>query len=72
MSTRRSFASESAAGLNCIGVALDTEANNSDAPVISAKNSSVTVRVIRTNEDLMIARHTWQRNHKQKRDTEKQ
>ena len=54
-------------GLNCIGIALDTGANDSDAAVISAKHSPVTVRVIETNEDLMIARHTRQRNHKQKR-----
>ena len=45
-------------GLNCIGIALDAGANGSDAAVISAKNSLVTVRVIKTNEDLMIARHT--------------
>jgi acetate kinase len=45
-------------GLNCIGIALDAGANGSDAAVISAKNSLVKVRVIQTNEDLMIARHT--------------
>jgi acetate kinase len=46
------------AGLNCIGVTLDEDANRSNAAVISSKGGPVTVRVIRTNEDLMIARHT--------------
>jgi acetate kinase len=59
-------------GLNCIGVALDTDANNSHAPVISAKNAAVTVRVIQTNEDLMIARHTWRVITNSRRDTEKE
>jgi acetate kinase len=47
------------ARLNCIGISLDADANAKDAAVISTKDSRVTVRVIRTNEDLMIARHTW-------------
>jgi acetate kinase len=45
-------------GLEFIGVRLDAAANNSHAPVISAAGSAVTVRVIVTNEELMIARHT--------------
>jgi len=32
--------------------------NDTHAGIISTKNSSCTVRVIPTNEDLMIARHT--------------
>jgi acetate kinase len=36
---------------------LDTANNGADAAVISAPESRVTIRVIKTNEDLMIARH---------------
>jgi acetate kinase len=32
--------------------------NNTNAGIISTNNSPCTVRVIPTNEDLMIARHT--------------
>lgn len=47
------------ARLEFLGVALDEESNASHAPVISnSKNSRVKVRVIQTDEDLMIARHT--------------
>jgi acetate kinase len=45
-------------GLKCIGITLDEAANSSNAAVISSQASAVTVRVIQTNEDLMIARHT--------------
>jgi acetate kinase len=47
-------------GLECLGVALDTHANSRNADVISAPGSQCTVRVIQTDEDLMIARHTRQ------------
>jgi acetate kinase len=43
-------------GLNFLGVELDESRNTETAPVISAQDSRVTVRVIRTDEDLMIAR----------------
>jgi acetate kinase len=59
-------------GLNCIGIKLDAGANRSDAAVISAKDSLVTVRVIQTNEDLMIARHTSQLITNSNADTVKQ
>jgi acetate kinase len=45
-------------GLEFIGIKLDADANASHATVISATGSAVTVRIIRTNEELMIARHT--------------
>lgn len=45
-------------GLEYLGVALDTTANAGDAAVISLTASQCTVRVIKTDEDLMIARHT--------------
>ena len=46
-------------GMDFMGIVLDATANGSNAPVISGKDSHVTVRVINTNEDLIIARHTW-------------
>ena len=45
-------------GLDFLGLTLDDERNQRGAGVISTDNSRVTVRVIRTDEDLMIARHT--------------
>jgi acetate kinase len=46
------------AGMEAFGVALDSERNQQDAPIISRANSAVIVHVMPTNEDLMIARHT--------------
>ncbi len=46
------------AGLEHLGVELDAERNAADAPVVSPDGASVTVRVVPTNEDLVIARHT--------------
>jgi len=43
-------------GLNFLGIELEEASNNATAPVISAPGSRVTVRVIRTDEELMIAR----------------
>jgi acetate kinase len=40
------------------GLALERSRNEADEPVISTETSRVRVRVIRTNEGLMIARHT--------------
>ena len=44
--------------LSWLGVSLDPGANKASAQVISRKDSRVTVYVIPTNEELMIARHT--------------
>jgi acetate kinase len=41
-----------------LGIALDEAANAADEAVISSRQSAVTVRVIPTDENLMIARHT--------------
>ena len=41
-----------------LGIRLDVERNASHAEIISAPGSTCTVRVIPTNEDLMIARQT--------------
>jgi acetate kinase len=42
-------------GLGFLGVALSQEANGANAGVISAPNAGVTVRVIRTDEERVIA-----------------
>jgi acetate kinase len=41
-----------------IGVALDEEANTRGGPLISRPGSAVSVWVVPTNENLMVARHT--------------
>lgn len=46
------------AGQEFLGIDLDPAANAANAPVISSRGSAVTVRVIPTNEERMIARHT--------------
>jgi acetate kinase len=43
-------------GLNFLGVEINESRNTENAPVISMDNARVTVRVIRTDEELMIAR----------------
>ena len=45
-------------GLEFLGIQLSPEQNAKHAAVISAPGSKCTVRVIATDEDLMIARHT--------------
>jgi acetate kinase len=44
-------------GLGFLGISIDERRNKANAPVISRKGAAVTVRVIKTNEELMIARH---------------
>lgn len=44
--------------LHWIGVGLDRDRNRTQGPVISSSSSAVTVFVIPTKEELMIARHT--------------
>ncbi len=44
-------------GLDWLGIALDEEANEKNAPVISLPESRVEVRVVPTNEEKMIALH---------------
>jgi acetate kinase len=45
------------AGLEFLGVALDPDHNRDHAPVISRDAAAVTVRVMTTDEDRMLARH---------------
>lgn len=53
---------EICADLDCLGVKLDPDANNAcraTEAVISAPDSKVEVRVIPTNEEIIIARNAW-------------
>ena len=47
-------------GLEYLGIILDLQRNDASADLISTRDSRRLVRVIPTNEDLMIARHTQQ------------
>jgi acetate kinase len=44
-------------GLEFLGIQLDAAQNAANAPVISTPASRVNIRVIQTNEDLMIVEH---------------
>jgi len=44
-------------GLEFLGLELDAEHNTRHAPIISRDSSRVVARVMKTDEDLMIARH---------------
>jgi acetate kinase len=44
-------------GLDFLGIRLDASCNDANAALISSSESRVRVRVVKTNEDLMIARH---------------
>lgn len=45
-------------GMEFLGIRLDSPRNEHDAAIISRDDSPVTVRVMKTDEELMIARHT--------------
>jgi acetate kinase len=45
-------------GLEFLGIRIDPERNAAHAPVISSDDASVTVRIVPTDEDLMVAQHT--------------
>jgi acetate kinase len=45
--------------LGWLGIELDEERNRAGSPLISAGHSQVKALVIQTNEELMIARHSW-------------
>jgi len=45
-------------GLGFLGIRLDPARNAVHAPVISCEDAAVTVRIVPTDEDLMVARHT--------------
>ena len=44
--------------LDCFGIRIDEACNDANAGIISVDAAPVTVHVIRTNEELVIARHT--------------
>ncbi len=46
-------------GLEYLGIVIDNALNEKNEPVISNPGSGVAVRVIKTNEELMVARHTY-------------
>ncbi len=48
---------EACRGLECFGVVLDADRNARSEGIASAPSSRVLVRVVKTDEDLMIARH---------------
>jgi acetate kinase len=48
-----------AAKLGWLGVSIDADANEKHARLISRPESRVAVYVLATDEELMIARHTW-------------
>jgi acetate kinase len=50
-------------GLEYLGLRIDRERNEANADIISAGDSRSLVRVIPTDEDLMIARHTYRILH---------
>jgi len=47
------------AGMDFLGIQLDERRNAAHASIISRDDSAATVRVMPTDEDLMIARHTY-------------
>jgi acetate kinase len=49
------------AGLEFLGIEFDKQANAAGAEIISVKNSKVTVRVIRTDEEAIIAKSVWRK-----------
>jgi acetate kinase len=42
-----------------LGIDLDEDRNHTNAAIISPEGANVTIRVMKTDEDLMVARHTY-------------
>ena len=53
-----SVRAECCAGLECLGIEVDSDRNAASAEVISPEDGECAVRIVRTDEELMIARHT--------------
>ena len=49
---------EACRGLEHLGIRIDRERNDRNEAIVSAPRSACTVRTLRTDEDLVIARHT--------------
>jgi len=45
-------------GMEYLGISLDEKMNTANEAIISGEGAAVTVRVMKTDEELMIARHT--------------
>jgi len=45
--------------MSFLGIHIDAQRNAANAAIVSPEDAPVTVRVIRTDEDLMMARHTY-------------
>lgn len=45
--------------LSWLGIKINDKANKNNSTIINEKNSSIIVSVIPTNEEYMIAKHTW-------------
>jgi acetate kinase len=45
--------------LSFLGIQIDSGRNDANAAIISPDGAKVTVRVMKTNEDLMVARHSY-------------
>jgi acetate kinase len=54
-------------GLEFLGLVFDEAGNANNAPILSTASSRVTVRVIRTDEELMIARDAARLLHREHR-----
>ncbi len=46
-------------GLDFLGITIDEEKNRKNMPLVSQEKGPVAVRIIGTNEEVMIARHTY-------------
>ncbi len=55
----RSLRARVCANASWLGVELDSSANEANGPRLSTSGSRVAAWVVPTNEELMIARHTW-------------
>ena len=44
-------------GLGCFGLAIDADRNAAHAPIVSRDGSAVVIRVMKTDEDQMLAGH---------------
>lgn len=54
-------------GLEFLGIHIDERKNSLNMPVISQETEHVIVRIMKTNEELMIARHTYALLNEKKR-----
>ncbi|MGA2796410.1 MAG: hypothetical protein ABSE63_02405, partial [Thermoguttaceae bacterium] len=46
-------------GMEFLGIRIDSKLNDANDAIISTNGAAVTVRVMKTDEELMIARHVY-------------